>query len=165
MTRKNILQASFFVGVLLTGSAAAQTVSIDLVLPNIKGGMYQRPYTAVWLEKAGERRALSTIAVWHADKKWLKDLRRWWRKAGRYNAEVDGLSGATRPAGTYQLNWQAQDAKGQPLSGDYTLYLEAVREHGNRTLLKQKIHLGDGARSYRVSGGKELGVVNISLGK
>ncbi|WP_461535762.1 DUF2271 domain-containing protein [Spongorhabdus nitratireducens] len=165
MTRKSILQSLFLIGVLLTGSAGAQTVSIELVLPNIKSGQYQRPYTAVWLEKDGERRAVSTIAVWHEDKKWLKDLRRWWRKAGRYNPEVDGVSGATRPAGTHLVSWQAQDANGKPLAGDYLLCLEAVREHGNRTLLKQKIHLGDGARKYSLSGGKELGLVNITLGK
>ena len=151
----------------MTPLAQAETTTIDLQLPTIGSGNYQRPYVAVWVERKGERRAVRTISVWYEDKKWLKDIRRWWRKAGRYAADLDGVTGATRAPGNYQLSWDGRDQVGQPLdAGKYTLYLEAVREHGNRTLLKQPITLGaDTSQTYQVDAGLELGAVTVRIGE
>ena len=152
-------------GGLLIGNVQAQSVDVTLTLPAISSGQYKRPYVAVWVERKGERRALTTLAVWHEDKKWLKDIRRWWRKAGRYNSDVDGVTGATRAPGTYRLSWNGKDAAGIALSGDVLLCLESVREHGDRTLLKQVIHLGDGAQHYTLAAGEELGPISIQVGE
>lgn len=163
--KSKVLLASLLLAGCLSGGVQAQDVSIELELPAIGSGQYKRPYVAVWVEKSGERRALTTVAVWHEDKKWLKDIRRWWRKAGRYKPDVDGVTGATRPPGSYQLQWQAQGAEGQALSGEYLILLEASREHGNRTLLKQVVTLGSGAQEYRIPAGDELGPVTIKVGE
>lgn len=158
--------------VLMTGLSAGtvayaasqtdNTLNIEFTLPEIATGQYQRPYVAVWIEtKKGK--AVRTLTVWHEDKKWLKDLRRWWRKAGRYQTnDLDGVSGATRAPGTFTLNWDGKDANGEPVApGEYTLRLEASREHGGRTLLKQKFTLPDGQKTYRIKAGEELGPVVV----
>jgi hypothetical protein len=145
----------------------AETVEIEFQLPQLNTSQYQRPFVAIWVEQKGQRQAVKTISVWFDDKKWLKDIRRWWRKAGRYDQAVDGVTGATKPPGTYAQVWDGKDTQGQPLpAGEYTLYLEAVREHGNRTLLKQKIILGaNEAQTYTLKAGDELGVVRIQVGE
>lgn len=162
---KKHLLASLLLTGLITQPLMAQTVNIEFQLPTISSGQYKRPYTAVWVEKAGERQAVETLAIWYEDKKWLKDVRRWWRKAGRYDSASDAVTGATKPPGTYKLEWAAEDTEGNSLSGEYLLCFEAVREHGNRTLLKQKIQLGSGAQSYQLKAGDEMGPVNIVVGE
>ena len=156
--------SALFGGWLMTVGVQAETVNVELQLPVIKSGQYKRPYVAVWVERQGDRRALSTLAIWYEDKKWLKDIRRWWRKAGRYDKGVDAVTGATRPPGSYRLSWDGKDNEGKALLGDFLLCLEAVREHGNRTLFKQKIRLGDKAQHYTIAAGKELGLVHIKVG-
>lgn len=163
--KKKILLPALLLAAFISAGAKAQNVNIELQLPEIGNGQYKRPYVAVWVEKKGERRALKTLAVWHEDKKWLKDIRRWWRKAGRYNPNMDGMTGATRPPGTYKLTWQAEDTDGKALTGDYLICLEASREHGNRTLFKQAITLGSGVQEYRIAAGAELGPVMINIGE
>lgn len=157
--RKKILATLLAMAV--SGTVQAQTVTVELQLPVISSSQYKRPYVAVWVEKQGERRALSTLAVWYEDKKWLKDIRRWWRKAGRYDTDVDAVTGATRAPGTYTLDWQTENLP----QGDYLICLEAVREHGNRTLLKQLVTVGEGAKEYRIAAGDELGPVSIKVGE
>lgn len=165
MMSKRYLLPVVFAGSLLAGPVQAQTVDISLQLPVIKSSQYKRPYVAVWVERKGERRALTTLAVWHEDEKWLKDIRRWWRKAGRYSADVDGVTGATRAPGTYKLSWNGKNSNGEALSGEFLICLEAVREHGNRTLIKQIVRLGDGAQTYTIAAGDELGPVTVKVGE
>ena len=139
-----------------------EALSITFSLPEIHTGQYQRPYTAVWVEDASGK-AVKTLAVWHGDKKWLKDLRRWWRKTGRYQeGDIDGATGATKGPGQYSLSWDGTDSTGQPVTeNEYLLVLEASREHGSRSLLKQKFTLPDSSKTYRIKAGKELGPATI----
>ncbi|WP_417597531.1 DUF2271 domain-containing protein [Oceanospirillum sp.] len=143
--------------------AQGDTLQISFSLPEIKTGQYQRPYTAVWVETS-RGKAVKTLAVWHGDKKWLKDLRRWWRKTGRYQeGDIDGATGATRGPGDYQIVWDGTDSKGNSVvPGEYQLVLEASREHGSRSLMKQKFTLPDTDAHYRIKAGKELGAVEIA---
>lgn len=150
---------------LLAQPAWAQRVDVELTLPNIASSQYKRPFTAIWIEKTGQRAGNTTLAVWYDEKKWLKDIRRWWRKTGRYDDALDAVTGATKPPGKYQVSWESKDAQGNALEGEYVLYLEAVREHGNRTLLKQKIQFGAGAQTYHLKAGDELGPVKIIVGE
>lgn len=80
---------------------AAPKMTVDLTLPEITEGQYHRPYVAVWVENAqGQPVKTLSLWVWNEGYKWLKDIRRWWRKAGREDMSfVDGIASATRPAG------------------------------------------------------------------
>ena len=86
---------------------AAAELNLTVQIPEQKVAEYHRPYTAVWIEHA-DHRVAAQLAVWYAQKdskegagtKWLPDLRQWWRRGGRaLTLPVDGVSGATRPAG------------------------------------------------------------------
>lgn len=149
---------------LLSPSILAQEVEMEFTLPVIQTGQYQRPYVAVWVETS-KGKAVKTLAIWHEDKKWLKDLRRWWRKAGRYQKEnLDAVTGATKAPGQFTLLWDGKDHKGVSLpAGEYQLCFEASREHGSRTLLKQKFQLPASGQSYQLKAGTELGPVVIRL--
>lgn len=164
--KKLIYAACLSLGLASGSAVSADAHQIEFTIPQIATSKYQRPFVAVWVEQKGQRKAVSTISVWFDDKKWLKDIRRWWRKAGRYGQAVDGVTGATRAPGGYTLKWDGTDNQGKELpEGEYILYLEAVREHGDRTLLKQKIALGKGQQVYKLDAGAELGPVNISIGE
>lgn len=140
------------------------SVEIQFTLPVIETGQYQRPYVAVWVED-NQGKIVKTLTVWHEDKKWLKDLRRWWRKTGRYQEEdLDAVTGATKAPGRFTLSWDGKDYQGNPVkAGQYQLCFEASREHGDRSLLKQKFNLPDQSKTYRIKAGSELGPVEIKV--
>ena len=70
--------------------------------------------------------------------KWLPDLRQWWRRGGR-GAElpIDGVTGATRPAGRHRLRFHGgQPPLGNLPAGHYQLVIEAAREVGGREVVR-----------------------------
>lgn len=167
---KQLTGGGFYCGLLLAVSVQAEPVRIDLQLPAIDVAQYKRPFVAVWVEQAGQKQAVRDLQVWYDDKKWLKDLRRWWRKSGRYqsasdNNAIDGITAATQAPGRYSLQWDGTDNAGNNLSRPVTIYLESVREHGDRSLLKQEIRLGQGSQQYSIEAGAELGPAQIMVGE
>src|ERR1051325_1778113 len=67
---------------------------------------------------------------------WLPDLKRWYssdqiRKRTDKTDMVDAISRPTRPPGKYTVIWNGKDDHGKPLPrGEYTLCIDAAREHG-----------------------------------
>ncbi|ASF15386.1 hypothetical protein NUITMVS3_32330 [Shewanella xiamenensis] len=156
------------IGALFVSSAvlAAPKMTVDLTLPEITEGQYHRPYVAVWVEDA-KGQTVKTISLWVWDEghKWLKDIRRWWRKAGREDMSfVDGIASATRPAGHYKINWDLKDDAGKPLvPASYTVFIEVVREHGGRDLVRQNFDLSAGDFTAQLPATTETGVIDIRL--
>lgn len=142
---------------------AAAKLDVSFELPTIDTSMYARPYVAVWVENS-ERKSVKTIELWVGKDEWLKDLRSWWRKVGRYDRElVDAVTSATRPAGEYRFVWDGKTDSGEPLEqGNYTVHIEVVREHGGRNYLRQKITLGDSNASYQLEPTEETGEITMS---
>lgn len=149
------------VGGAIASPAAARTVTITI--PRMDVAEYHRPYVAVWLEPAAGG-ATQTLAVWYDVKKggnepgtkWLSDLRTWWRKGGRsLNLPANGVSGATRAPGQYDL---ALPAGLKP--GAYVLHVEAARETGGRELVS--VPLTVPGTAARASGKGELGAIALS---
>ncbi len=138
-------------------------VDIEFELPKIDTSMYARPYVAVWIEDE-KRNPVKTIALWVGKDEWLKDLRSWWRKVGRYDRElVDAVTSATRPAGQYRFVWDGTDDNGNFIEqGNYTLYIEVVREHGGRNYLRQKMTLADSEVSYEFEPTQETGTITVN---
>ena len=62
-------------------------LDVQFELPKIDTTMYARPYVAVWVEDSS-RKSVKTIELWVGKDEWLKDLRSWWRKVGRYDREL-----------------------------------------------------------------------------
>jgi hypothetical protein len=125
------------------------------------GGMVRNPYIAVWVEdKAGA--LVKTIALWHLQNgqdRWLNELYKWYEASGG----VDTNSSATRAAGSYTLNWDLTGADGAAVpAGTYTLWVEAIREHGPYSLTSGEFTLNGSAVKATLSGNEELSEVQFT---
>lgn len=133
--------------------AQAERITLDLVIPEMQGVEYHRPYVAVWISD-DSRQIVEHVALWVEQEKWWRDLRSWWRRGGAYaQLPIDGVSGATRKPGTYTLSWE-----GQLPEGELTLNLEAVREVGGREHVRLALPL-DRNGTVKAQGSKELGQI------
>lgn len=141
---------------------ASASIGVEFELPQVQASIYARPYVAVWIEDK-KRQPVRTIQLWVGDDEWLKDLRSWWRKVGRDDRSVvDAVTSATRPVGQYRFTWDGLDQQGKRVEqGDYTFYVEVVREHGGRNYIRQKITLGEESFDLQIAPTEETG--NITL--
>lgn len=169
---------------------AAAELSVKLTLPTVEGNGRRapaRPYVAVWIRDAGSNAFASNLAVWYqlerragrgmggggrenasaqSGARWLNEVRQWWADSGNsLRLPVDGLSGATRAAGTHELVFAGSDPKLAGLKpGKYLLMVEAAREHGgDETVSLPFTWPVTTAQSNRVSGRTELGAVELTL--
>lgn len=154
-------------------AAHASDAKLSLTLPEIQGSRIKRPYVAVWLEKAGSGDFAGNIAVWYdmnkpnniGATKWLPDLRSWWRASGsQASFPIDGVSGATRPAGEHQIDLGASAALKQLPAGEYELVVEVAREHGGHDLVRLPMQWPPKTTATRTTSGKEeLGAVSLMI--
>ena len=169
------LSHSLAIGVTLplaSSWAVAADLSVKFELPRLNVAEYHKPYVAIWIENADQTIA-SNLAVLYDVKmkdkggeKWVKDLRTWWRKAGRDAAlPIDGVSGATRPPGTHTMKFDAARNKLDQLpAGDYKLVVEAAREAGGRELVRVPFTwAGKGKLTADAAGKEELGAVSLQV--
>ncbi|KWR74642.1 DUF2271 domain-containing protein [Cupriavidus sp. IDO] len=156
----------------LAGPAMAAEMNVKVEIPRLNVAEYHRPYVAMWVERA-DQSPVSTLAVWYDVKhkdgegtKWLKDMRQWWRKAGRdMQMPADGVSGATRAAGEQTVSFTDGKAPlGKLPAGNYQLVVEAAREVGGRELLRVPFTWPpQSAQTARAKGEHELGGVTVDL--
>jgi len=141
------------------------------IRPAADASRYRRPYVAVWVEDASED-AVRTLVLWLREQKpgpkWHRDLRRWYmndlaRRRTGGEPLIGTISGATRPPGEYQAIWDGRDDGGKILpQGDYTLYIEAAREHGTYQLIRQVISLGSGEQVLDLPGNAEINSATLT---
>jgi hypothetical protein len=157
--------------VLLTGAAHAADLNVAIEVPRLSVAEYHRPYVAVWIE--GPDRTAMHLDVWydvklkdHEGAKWLKDLRAWWRRIGRdLTLPADGVSGATRAPGAYELAFPASHPAIANLApGEYRLMVEAAREVGGRELIEIPFRWpATEIQRYQAQGQHELGAVAVTV--
>ena len=162
MTRPGLavaLALAICVGIGARGASASE-LTVEFDLPVVDTADYNKPYVAIWLESP---EANETLLLWHLDDrkddKWLPDIRRWWRKLGRYAKPVDAVSGATRGPGQYRETFDV-DA-----GGPLMLFLEVVREDGGRSLLRQSIDFSGSQRVFELPADREINAMTITLGE
>jgi len=156
---------------LVSGWAMAADLSVKFDLPQLNVAEYHKPYVAIWLERADQSVAANLAVLYDLKKdaagdKWVKDLRTWWRKAGRdAKFPLDGVSGATRPAGSQTMKFDgAKHGFDKLPAGDYKLVVEASREAGGRELVKVPFTwTGKGKVAANAAGKEELGAVALEL--
>lgn len=138
-------------------------ITIDLALKH-QSGEYHRPYVASWIESS-KGKSVRTLLLWREQAKWLKDIRRWWRKAGRKDAElVDGITSATRAAGKFKVSFLAQDDNKIDLNkGQYTLFIEVVRENGGRAIIRQPFSLNGSKETFTLAATNETDQMKFSI--
>ncbi|WP_454883809.1 DUF2271 domain-containing protein [Sphingomonas oryzagri] len=150
-------------GTVVVPASVASAATVTVTLPRMDLAEYKKPYVAGWIEPAGGGQARS-LFVWYAAKKggnepgtkWLSELRSWWRKSGRtMQLPADGVTGATRPPGTYSIALPTNLP-----SGSYVIHVEAARENGGRELVSVPVTLP--AVSGRSSGKTELGPIVVA---
>ena len=126
---------------------------------------------ALWIEKP-DQTAVKTLAVWYDVKlkanegaTWLKDMRTWWRRAGRaMSMPADGISGPTKAPGKHQVTFNARQVGALP-AGRYNLVVEAAREVGGREVVKTAFDwpAAGGAKTSSTKGASELGAVTVTV--
>lgn len=150
---------------------SAAELNVEVEIPRLDVTEYHRPYVALWIEQDSQH--ISDLNVWYDLKlknkegqKWLKDMRQWWRRSGRsLELPVDGISGATRAAGTHSLNLNSDSATLKQLAaGDYELLVEAAREVGGREILRIPFSWPpQQAQTASVQGTDELGRITLTI--
>jgi hypothetical protein len=157
---------------MLSGWAVGADLAVKFEIPQLNVAEYHKPYVAIWIERADQGVASNLALLYDVKKKdnggakWVKDLRQWWRKAGRDLAlPIDGVSGATRTTGEQSLTFgpaRTQIDKLPP--GDYKLVIEAARESGGRELVRVPFSLPVKAtQSASARGKEELGAVSLQI--
>ncbi len=161
---------------LLTGLAAnpafAAGIDLTVTIPQLKVAEYHRPYVAIYLEQAAGQ-PIRNLALWYdADnredggRKWLTELRQWWRKSGRtLKLPADGITGATRAPGPQKIAFTAGKAPlGTLPPGQYTLVVEAAREVGGKELLRLPFAWpARTPQTVTAAGTSELGTVTATI--
>ena len=167
---------AFFYLATSTVGFAETSIEIELEVPKLEEDPYFRPYVAVWLETE-KRKPLTTLALWYmverteeADedgKKWLKDLRKWWRRIGRSKTPAyDAVTGATRKPGVYKIQWSEKAIdESLAISGNYFLNFEAAREEGGRTFHRVPVELfnSNGKQTIQLPAEDEFGSITIHV--
>ncbi len=140
-------------------------VTLTLTLKKPSGGRkIKRPYVAVWIEDA-EGKRVRTVAVWGKQRKYLPDLRAWWKVAGTDAAWAESITRATRPAGQHRIVWNGEDDKGKALPpGTYTVVLEVNREHGTYSLKQGKIDCGAAPSEGTIPSAAEFDEAPLTFG-
>jgi len=156
---------------LLSLTANAAELELQIEIPRLNVAEYHKPYVAVWLES--DERRITHLALWYDFKmkddegsKWLKDIRQWWRKGGReLTFPVDGITSATRAPGKHRIMLRTDKAPLDKLpAGNYRLFVEAVREVGGREIVNLPIVWPPGKPlTERTKGSEELGEILLKL--
>lgn len=157
------------IGLGLALPAWSADAQLDITLPAMQGSRIKRPYVAVWLEKAANHEFAGNIAVWYdtarsVGSKWLPDLRAWWRAVGSQSSlPIDGVSGATRPAGEHTINLGNSAAMKKLPAGNYEVVVEVSREHGGYDLVRLPLQWPPrAAQQAEATGTQELGRVRLA---
>lgn len=153
--------------------AAADELDVRITIPQLNVAEYHRPYVAAWIANE-DHSVAANLAVWYQleqrgsdeGETWLKDLRQWWRRAGRsMDMPADGISGPTQAPGTHDI---VLDTESGPLAGlepgSYTLVVEAVREVGGRETVSIPFSWPlDPAQPLSGEGETELGRISLQI--
>ena len=165
-----------FAGAAVATPVLAADLNVTVEVPRLSVAEYHKPYVSIWIENPADATAAGTLAVWydagsHEDKgvKWLKDMRQWWRKAGRaMSFPADGISGATRAPGPQKLVFSgAKGALKDLQPGQYNLVVEAAREVGGQEAVRVPFVWGQGGgkpgKPVTVKGTAEIGAVTVAV--
>jgi hypothetical protein len=145
-------------------------LEISLELNRGNGFGSRRPYVAVWIEDK-DHFPLRTVNVWFDKYKYLNELRAWYRgdrlRAVTEGKElIDSVSSATRAPGKYTLKWDGKDNQGKYVAaGNYTVLIEAAREHGTYQLIRQDMTFAEMPRHVDLPGGTEISAASLDYHK
>ncbi len=135
------------------------------------GGRYRRPYVVVWVEDA-KGNLVRTLSLWVSmggagPFQWMPDLKRWYaadteRKLRDKKELFYTLARPTRPPGKYRVIWDGKDNFKKLLpAGEYTITIEAAREHGTYQEIRKKVTVGETPFTEELKGNVEIRSASI----
>jgi len=150
-------------------------VDFEINRPEAEKGRYRRPYVAVWVEDK-DGFPVRNLTLWvslggSGPFQWLPDLKRWYkgdqtRKRTDKTEMVLTVARPTRPPGKYSVIWDGTDDHGKPLArGDYTLCIDAAREHGTYQGLRTPLKIAGEPFSDALQGGVEIKAASVTYRK
>jgi thiamine biosynthesis lipoprotein ApbE len=145
-------------------------LQVKLTLPRIENPRYRRPYVAVWVEDK-DKYPVRTVALWFNKPRYLNEMKGWYRDDQVRNlsegTDISAtVSSATREPGTYSVKWDGKDNAGKLVKvGTYTIFIEAAREHGGHSLVKQEIDFNGKVAQFSLPASEELGAVELDYRK
>jgi FAD:protein FMN transferase len=146
-------------------------INFEVNHPEAEGGRYRRPYLAVWVEDK-DGHSVKTLALWVSmggagPFQWLPDLKRWYaadkdRKRRDKKELFFTIARPTRQPGKYKVIWDGKNDQGKPLpAGEYTISIEAAREHGTYQSIRQQVTLSDKPLTEELKGNVEIRSASI----
>lgn len=138
-------------------------LKIDYEIPKPSESRYQYPYLAIWITDESKK-LVRGLTMLGDNPQWVDENYVWWRRYGRKEPLlVDAISQPSRRPGRYKLVWNGIDDFGQHVpQGTYTLNIEAAREHGDHTLQKIELKLGNKKLRKRQKAEGEIGAIRVS---
>jgi hypothetical protein len=141
-------------------------VNFEINSPDAEPGRYRRPFVAVWVEDRNGM-PIRNVSLWVSlggpgPWEWLKDLKRWYlsdqaRKRFDKRDMVLTMSRPTRPPGKYSVIWDGKDDHGKLVDrGEYTLFIDAAREHGTYQSIRKEVTLDDAPFAAELEGNVEI---------
>lgn len=127
-------------------------------------GPARNPYIAVWVESAAGD-LVATISLWYNPPKgdrWINHLANWYAADSAHldaggTDDVESVTGATRPAGSYTVVWDGLDTAGvRAPQGDYVVCIESAREHGSTSFTSVALRLDTSPVDATFDGDGEL---------
>ncbi|RJF71099.1 DUF2271 domain-containing protein [Deinococcus cavernae] len=151
-----------------TGKSWTKGMALDIqfTVATQASGRVKRPYVAVWIEDASGK-TVRNLVVWvqqnRRNPRWLAELRRWTREN---SGLLDTVSSATRNPGTYAVAWDGKNDKGTALpQGDYYVCVEAAREHGPYSLVREKVSIGSTSFKKTLTADNDIEAAHVSFNK
>lgn len=146
-------------------------LAFELEIVKAEGGRrYRRPYVAAWVEDK-DGFPVKTLLLWVQAEapgpRWIPDLKRW-TKADRLRRLAEGtdlvatISEPTRMPGSHGVVWDGRDNAGVPVEpGEYTVCIEAAREHGTYQFERAKVTFGTEPFHEELGANDEIGGVTL----
>ena len=128
-------------------------------------GRVRNPYIAAWVEDASST-MVGVISVWYEarESKYLRELTEFTSAGNAVDSSAfDAVTGATRAAGEYRLQWDGIGIDASALVGPYTLWIEAAREHGPHSVTSGPVTLGT-AGTATIPANGELSAAEVTIG-
>lgn len=187
ISRRSILKGAGSLALLLPGASlfanmglkaakwdAKYEAAIQIEIATQQDFRVHRPYIAVWIEDK-DGKSIRTISLWvqttRRGPRWIPDLRRWFRgEQDRKQANGGDLvatsSSATREAGVYTVVWDGKNDKGELVDlGDYSVCIEAAREHGTYQLIRETLKINNKVFKKKFNGNVEIKEASIEFRK
>jgi hypothetical protein len=134
-------------------------------------GKNEWPYIAVWIEDAAGE-LLETVSLWYEQgrrgARWLDHLNRWYevdlarQTAGGIDAAAT-ISSATRAPGSYVVAWDGLVHGEAAEAGDYFVCVEAAREEGPYSLIRQPFTLAGSLAETALPDDGELSAASVRI--